>query len=103
MKLLIILILLSIQSLALANTTVSVHPIGSSPKGQYVAFEEFGYLNNSKVPFSKIKIMNVWKQQYVGTEISVLSSKKRNLNLSQVRAKARKQATKHLKEFNISG
>ena len=86
----------------LAKTMMRVSALGSSPKGQYVAFEEFGFLNNSKIPFSRIRVMNVWKNRYVGKEINVISDKKNQLELEQVRAKAKKLAAERLKQFNIS-
>ena len=48
-----------------ASTLVRVKALGASPKGQYIAVEEFGYLDGDKGPYSRIKILNVWKNKYV--------------------------------------
>ena len=103
MKLLTIFTLSLFLNIAWAKSTVSVRPIGASPKGQFVAIEEYGYINSSKVPFSKIKIMNVWKQRYVGPIIIVNGNIKQTSNLSKVRAQAIKKAYRSLKKYNISG
>lgn len=86
----------------MAKTMMRVNALGASPKGQYVAFEEFGFLSDSKMPFARIKVMNVWKNKYVGKEINVVSDKKNQMELEQVRAQAKKLATERLKKFNIS-
>jgi predicted secreted protein len=85
-----------------AKTMIRVKALGASPKGQFVAFEEFGYINNTDIPFARIKVMNVWKKKYVGKSINVVSGQKEKLQLDQVRAKAKKLAIERLKEFNIS-
>lgn len=103
MKLFIFVILnVFILANVLAKSIVSVRPIGTSPKGQFVAIEEYGHLNNSKIPFSKIKIMNVWKQKYVGKPVSVTGSIQEK-DLTKVRAKAARKASKYLKKYSISG
>jgi len=86
---------------AQAKSITRVKTIGSSPKGQYIAFEEFGYQNESKSSFSKIRVMNVWKDKYV-TKTIYIKSDKNNTSLKQVRAKAKKLVMKRLKKFNIS-
>lgn len=98
-----------ITTVFLINTSVNAKPnmvrvkaIGSSPRGQFVAFEEFGYKdNNRKVPFSKIRVMNMWKNKYVEKSVNIIgSSIEENLNI--VRLKAKERAVKKLKKFNIS-
>lgn len=86
---------------AQGKNMIRVKAIGSSPRGQYVAFEEFGYMNNSKVPFAKIRVKNVWRDKYVDTPISVQADDD-NKRLDQVRAKAIDLAKKHLEQFNIN-
>ena len=86
---------------AVANTMVRVKAIGSSPRGQFVAIEEFGYKDQRKKPYSKIRIMNVWKNKYVGIPVNVISHDDK-MELNQVRAKAKNMAEKKLKRFNIS-
>jgi predicted secreted protein len=84
-----------------AKNLVRVKAIGASPRGQYVAFEEFGYKNGRKIPFSKIRVMNVWKNKYVDTPIQVIGAGEQE-RLNQVREKAKELATKKLQKFNIS-
>lgn len=84
-----------------SNNIIKVMAIGSSPKGQFVAFEEFGYLNGSQTPFSSIRVKNLWKDIYVDRPIRVVSEDD-GLGLDQVRAKAKKLAEESLRTFNIS-
>lgn len=85
-----------------AKNLVRVKAIGSSPRGQYVAFEEFGYKDASrKVPYSKIRIMNVWKNQFVGRTVKVIGQDQ-EARLNIVRTRAKDQASASLKKFNIA-
>tara|TARA_Y100000385_G_C12721364_1_gene478798 strand:+ start:41 stop:349 length:309 start_codon:yes stop_codon:yes gene_type:complete len=84
-----------------AKNLIRVKTLGKSPKGQFIAFEEFGFKNDAKVPFSKIRVMNVWKDKYVIKTIYV-TDPKNEMKLHQIRAKAKKLANKQLKAFNIS-
>lgn len=98
----LILSLLLLGSLgAQAKNLIRVKTLGKSPKGQFIAFEEFGFKNDAKVPFSKIRVMNVWKNKYVIKTIYV-TDPENEMNLRQIRAKAKKLANKQLKAFNIS-
>jgi len=101
-KLYILITVLIISSVVVqAKTLVRVKAIGSSPKGQYVAFEEFGYQNGRKLPFSKIRVMNVWKNKYVETPVVIVGAKEDD-RLNQVRARAKQIAEKKLQKFNIT-
>lgn len=82
-----------------AKDMIKVNAIGSSPKGQFVAFEEFGLMSGSKTSFSHIRVKNVWKNEYVDGPIKVTGDKD---GLNIVRAKAKQMAKKRLEEFNIS-
>ena len=84
-----------------AKNLIRVKTLGKSPKGQFIAFEEFGFKNDAKVPFSKIRVMNVWKDKYFIKTIYVTDPKNK-MKLPQIRAKAKKLANKQLKAFNIS-
>lgn len=84
-----------------ARALVRVKAIGSSPRGQYVAFEEFGYQHGRTKPYSKIRIMNVWKSEYVDIPVQVIG-KKRGEQLISVREKAKDLALDKLKKFNIA-
>ena len=99
---LILLITLIFGSLNIsAKNLIRVKTLGKSPKGQFIAFEEFGFKNDAKVPFSKIRVMNVWKNKYV-TKTIYVTDPKNEMKLEQIRAKAKKLANKQLKAFNIS-
>jgi len=84
-----------------AKNMVRIKTIGSSPKGQYVAIEEFGFKNNQQVPYSRIRVMNMWKNKYVDQPVHVVGSKEDN-NLKDIRIKAKKLAQDKLKRFNIN-
>ena len=84
-----------------AKNVIKVKALGSSPKGQFVAFEEFGYLNGAKVPFARVRVKNVWKNKYVNRVIKVISEKE-EMKLDQVRAKAKEMAREKLERYNIS-
>lgn len=83
-----------------ARTLVRINTIGASPRGQFVAFEEFGYKEGRKFPYSKIRVMNVWKNKYVDDPVQVIG-KDGNEKLDQVRKKAKDMAIKKFAKFNI--
>lgn len=78
---------------------VKVNVIGSSGKGQYIAFEEFGYKLGKSLPFAKIRILNVWTNKYIKNSYEVV---KKGTTLLEVRKKVRSMATETLKKFHIS-
>jgi len=75
--------------------------LGSSPKGQYVAIEEYGFDASRGMYFSRIKLMNVWKKQYVGAAIEVERAAKLPLDLDEVRRAARIGASEQLERYQI--
>ncbi len=84
-----------------AKTIVRVKALGTSPKGQYVAFEEFGYKSLGKeVAFSRIRVMNMWKNRYVDRPIQVIGKDEKE-RLGEIRQKAKDLAIKKLKKYNI--
>ncbi len=91
----------TVTTQAHASNTVRVKALGSSPRGQYVAFEEFGYKNGRTMPFSKIRIMNVWKNKYADKTVQVIG-KNNEVNLAHVRHQAKTLAKEQLDKFNIS-
>lgn len=101
MKLRTLGLFLAICANTYGKNMIKVEAIGSSPKGQFIAFEEFGYLDEGKAPFSRIRVKNVWKNKYVNRPIRIIDEKE-GLELEQVRAKTKKMAREELKEFNIS-
>ena len=84
-----------------AKNMVRIKTLGKSPKGQFVAIEEFGFKNNEKVPYSRIRVVNMWKNKYVTKPINVTGSSK-SKDLKSVRMKAKKLAADQLKKFNIN-
>lgn len=99
-KLYVLLTALFVSQGVSAKTLVRINAIGASPRGQYVAFEEFGYKEGRKTPYSKIRVMNVWKNKYVEEPIQVIGTKKEE-NLEEVRKKAKDLALRKFKKFNI--
>lgn len=83
-----------------AKVTVRIKALGSSPRGQFVAFEEFGYSFDKAKVFSKIRVMNVWKNRYVDKVIEVKGTGNTG-ELKKVREQAKKIAYTKLKKFNI--
>lgn len=99
-KLYVLLTALFVSQGVSAKTLVRINAIGASPRGQYVAFEEFGYKEGRKTPYSKIRVMNVWKNKYVEEPIQVIGTKK-DEKLEEVRKKAKDLALRKFKKFNI--
>jgi len=103
MRLGILLFSLLVSFNSFSSSREYVDTIGSSPKGQYVAFETYGFKPEEKKYYSTIKIMNVWKKQYVGSPVEAEIPAFTRDSLPKVRAKARTLALDDLKKFQISG
>lgn len=86
---------------AQSGTMVRIKALGSSPRGQYVAFEEFGYLDGVKLPYSKIRIRNMWKNKEVEKPIEVIG-RGQDARLNAIRQKAKDLAHKKFQKFNIT-
>lgn len=80
-----------------------IDSLGISPKGQYIALEEYGYKNDKHTYYVEIKIMNVWKKEYVGSTTKVELPAHRPEYLTKARLRAKSLASEELKKFNISG
>ena len=80
---------------------IRIKALGASPKGQYIAIEEFGYKRGKARAYSKIRVMNVWKNQYIGKPISVIATDEDD-KLQDIRDKARNLASKRLLKYDIS-
>lgn len=87
----------------LASTRQMIDTLGASPKGQYVALEEYGYKLEKHAYYVTIRIMNVWKKEYVGTPVVVEVPAYRPDHLQKARDKARDLAEEDLIRFQISG
>jgi predicted secreted protein len=77
------------------------HSLGSSPKGQFVAIEEYGLDAGRGIYFSRIKLMNVWKKEYVGPVVEVERTARLPLDLDVARKEARVSANEHLERYQI--
>lgn len=80
-----------------------IDTLGSSPKGQFVALEEYGYKAQNHSYYVKIKVMNVWKKEYVGNAIQVELPAHRPFYLDKARTKARDMAFDVLQKYDIRG
>lgn len=80
-----------------------IDTLGVSSKGQFVALEEYGYKVQSHTYYVTIKVMNVWKKEYVGQMIEVEVPAHRPNYLPKARARARLMAQEHLRSYGISG
>ena len=87
----------------LASQRQMIDTLGISPKGQYVALEEYGYKSDKHSYYVTIKIMNVWKKEYVGSPVEVELPATRPHDLRKARDKAKLMAKGELEKFNISG
>jgi predicted secreted protein len=85
-----------------ASTHQVIDTLGVSPKGQYVALEEYGYKRENHSYYVIIKVMNVWSKEYVGTPIRVESTAIRPTQLKEARERARALAQQTLSKFKIS-
>lgn len=95
-------LVLFILSFQLFAARLIVNPIGSSQKGQYVALEEYEIRKDSKQINYKIKIMNTWKNKYVGKEISIQREYNSSENIKEIRAELIAQSEKYFKKYNIN-
>lgn len=80
-----------------------IDTLGASPKGQFVALEEYGYKSLNHSYYVRIKVMNVWKKEYVGNTIEVELPAHRPAFLKKAREKAKILAQEELSRFHISG
>jgi predicted secreted protein len=90
------------NSLTFASQHQMIDTLGSSAKGQFVALEEYGYEPQKHAYYVKIKIINVWKNVYVGEGFEVEAPAKSPIFLEKAREKARLLAQDELGKFGIS-
>lgn len=100
MKFFLILWLVSIPALAAQKQKIDV--LGTSPKGQFVAVEEYGYRPGTHMYFVSIRVMNVWKKEYVGSGVQIELPATRPYVLKKARKEAKELAQNTFKKFNIS-
>lgn len=82
-------------------SSIQIAAIGSSPKGQFVAIEEYGYNQGLKTYYSKIRFMNLWKKEYAGPTVEIEQGARHPDDLKRVREKAKRSAEPHFEQFNI--
>ncbi len=97
----ITLILFFLTGQVWASRHQRIDTLGASPKGQFVALEEYGYKSDKQSYYVTIKIMNVWKKEYVGSTIEVELPASKSRDLVKAREKAKTLAQDELKKFNI--
>ena len=88
-------------SLQAAEPLQMIHALGASSKGQFVAIEEYGYNAGLKTYYSRIKLMNVWKNEYVSPVVEVEQDARLPADLVRVREAAKERAAVHFQKFNI--
>lgn len=86
---------------AFASEHQIIDTLGVSSKGQFVALEEYGYKSQNHSYYVRIKIMNVWKKEYVGKSIEVELPAHRPVYLEKARARAKFLAMEELKLYKI--
>jgi predicted secreted protein len=80
-----------------------IDTLGVSPKGQYVALEEYGYRSTNHSYYVNIKVMNVWTKEYEGSSIQIELPAHRPHYLQKARDRAKYLAHDILTKFQISG
>lgn len=100
-KILLVLSLFVFSASLWAAPKQVIDTLGSSPKGQYVALEEYGYQSHKHTYYVKIKVINVWTKEFVGKSIEVEMPAQQPRFLQEARLKAKVLAQDELKKFNI--
>lgn len=90
----------AVASVAQASP-IQITTLGSSPKGQFVAIEEYGYNQGLRTYYSRIRFMNLWKKEYAGPVVEVEQGARHPDDLERVREKAKRTAEPHFEKFNI--
>jgi predicted secreted protein len=98
LKTIFIFVLFGFQAKAAQHQKIDT--LGSSPKGQFIAVEEYGYQADNKSFYVTIKVLNLWKKEYVGAPVKVEMPAKGNI-LQDARQKAKEMAQEILKSYNI--
>jgi predicted secreted protein len=75
--------------------------LGTSPKGQFVALEEYGFHPGRQVYYVTIRVMNVWRKIYVGRTIKVELPAEGPGGMIKAREKAKLLSVDELKKFKV--
>ncbi len=100
MKLIVLSLLLTTQVLAANKQKIDV--LGTSSKGQFVAVEEYGYRPGTHMYFVIIRVMNVWKKEYVGDSIQIELPATRPYILGRARKEALDLAQNSFRKYKIN-
>ncbi len=100
-KCLILMFIITFSSLGFTSEHQVIDTLGASKKGQFVALEEYGYKSQNHSYYVRIKVMNVWKKEYVGNTIEVELPAHRPGYLDKARSKAKILAQEELQKFDI--
>ena len=101
MKLLLLLSVFLLPN-AFASSKQKIDVLGTSPKGQFVAVEEYGYRPGTHMYFVNIRVMNVWKKEYVGDKVQIELPATRPFVLKKARKEALELAQNTFKKYQIS-
>lgn len=85
-----------------ASSKQKIDVLGTSPKGQFVAVEEYGYRPGTHMYFVTIRVMNVWKKEYVGDNIQIELPASRPFVLKKARKEALDLAQNTFKKYLIT-
>jgi predicted secreted protein len=102
-KFIFALLLITLSQFTRASEHQMIDTLGVSPKGQFVAIEEYGYKVQNHSYYVRIKIMNVWKKEYVGKSVEVELPAHRPVFLEKARSRAKVLAFEELSRFKIQG
>ncbi|MBD66288.1 MAG: hypothetical protein CME62_13845 [Halobacteriovoraceae bacterium] len=100
-KYLLLLMTFSFSLTSIQAKVINVTAIGKSAKGQFVAIEEFGYQVGNTRPYSKIRLVNMWKDKYVSGPIHILGTED-DISLEKIRKKAFDQALIKFKKYGLN-
>jgi hypothetical protein len=101
MKFYLVLVSLLFSFQVFANIQKVISPLAVSSKGQYVLLEEYGYIEETNSFYSKVKLFNSWKNEYIGEEIILEEVATYPSKLLEVRSKMKLVAATKFKEFPV--
>lgn len=93
-------LLITIPSVASAGDYAELEYIGVSKDGKYMAFEEYGTQDGSGFAYSNVYFVEIETNKYAAKPIRMVIQDEK-ISLEEIRAKAKKSATKNLKKLGI--
>lgn len=97
----ILLCFLTLASFTSWAGPVNITSLGVSPKGQYVAIEEYGYNPGLRTYYSRIRLLNLWKNTEAAPMVEVEHTARSPEDLLRAREEARSKATASMEKLNI--